>query len=174
MYRFNNDIDNIRLRKYSNRLYMSGLGMITFSIWSVVRYIVMIIQDKELVKSLVVEGDHTKEQLFWGYMVLLVFVLIVLVLIMMVPIYIGRCAMKIGRGKKKRKSVFYIIITILFLISMIIPYLEGDNSELSYGIILSIVAIIIDLTMAFACIEIIYCGIRLRKLDKRIQSGEGK
>lgn len=173
MYQLNNDIDHIKLRKYSNRLSMSGLGMIIFSVWSVLRYVVMIIQDKQYI-DIVIGDEYTIEQKLAGYIVLLIIFTVTLAIVVAIPIYIGRAAMKVGKGKKKKSSIVYIVLTVITLIALIVPYFDGHTHEFEYGLITTIVAIIIDITMTFACIEIIYCGIRVRMLDRKIQSREVK
>ena len=103
--------DSVKLRKYENILTISGIGVIAFGLWSVIKAaLYFIVQPLDIVSIMPTEevqalGDL--KVLMNG--VVLGMILFVLMLDLLLRIYIGRSAIAVGRGRKKKKTIYIIL-----------------------------------------------------------------
>ncbi|MCR4611612.1 MAG: hypothetical protein K5644_06910 [Lachnospiraceae bacterium] len=171
MYKVTNDENSVMLRRHRNRLSMSGMAMIIFSIWSVIRYTIIILQNKDDYNFHLDldEGTPTTVK-FIGYAILLLLTILFLTWGVLPTLLLGRAAIKVGKGKKK--SVVYLVFTAIYIVISILPYAFGEVFEDNQNLILLIVTIILDITMFGACIDILYSGIKVRICEKRIAEKE--
>lgn len=154
-----------QIRKQQNILICSGIGMILFGIWSIIRLVLMrYINESQFISFFrTVEGipESTYEQLVF------IIVLVLLSIDLIVRFYIGRSAINESRGIYK-KHVTYIVIAALYAFSNIL----GDLSQIPAFVSKSITLYefmddIIDITINIATIEIVIAAIKVRKLEKK-------
>ena len=162
MYSASNDENSILQRRYASGLVMCGRAVIILSIWSIVRTMVLYLLNGELAADLAEQGlSRTDKGYYTMVIVILIVVAVVLFLSVIFNIYIGRSAIREGRGKKK--SVMYLVITTIAALAVFWSDVIVNRFDFSNGAFLELSTIIIDATMLFAYVMIIYFSVRLRK-----------
>lgn len=150
-----------KIRKQQNILMYSGIFMIIFGIWSIIRIILMRYMDEnqflDLFSSI---DDLSVEQIETiCFMLLLAF----LILDLCARLYVGLSALKEGRGLYK-KHVTYIIVAFIYAVVFI-----------SYDIIFifeekfvvdDVIDAVLDITTNIATIKIVMASIRVRIYEK--------
>ena len=103
-----------------------------------------------------------------------VFAIYVIVLLL-VHVYIGRSAIKYAKGKKKSMVfiVFTVLITIL-MISSIPDYFDPAVSEGPNTGDTDIAAFFVDMTMLFMLFDMLYSAFRLGRLKKKKKTAEAQ
>ena len=151
------------IRKHQDTLRCSGYAVILFGAWSIIRMVMLRIIDPLKLDSMLtaagMESDVDLETIaFVSLLVLLAFDLLF-------RLYVGRSAIKEGRGEEK--GLFYVILAAGYAgvsvwsdLFYLAGCLFGDNSLKMVGMV------IIDLSTCGAMIEIVISSLRLRKLRR--------
>ncbi len=157
-----------RIRKQQSNLICSGLGMILFGAWSIVRFILMVFFKDgfiyDALNSIEAVQNIPRDLMF---NIIIAIVLFFLFIDFFIRIYVGRVAIGVGRGRY-RKHIAYIIIAIIYaavILSSDINALIGHIN--TGGEMREYVEILIDMTVNIATVEIIIAAIRLRILEKK-------
>lgn len=159
-----------KMRKHQTTLICSGVAVIAFGLWSILRTMMMLIFRKSYFRELLAGNGDIPVELSTKILYITIFVMLILDLLF--RLYAGMKAIREGSGKHRR--ITYIILSILyvaFFVSMDVflffdDYGRGVNIE-------NIAGLIIDLTTQIAFIEIIVSSIALRLYEHRQRSGEG-
>ena len=138
----------IKMRRYQNLLTVSGLGVIIFGLWTVLKTILLLFLQEDMV-------DDLPDGLFYR---VLFFTLIggVLLIDFLIRLFVGLSARAEGFGKKKGYGyiVVAILIAIASLASLVLIFFDtADRSILEL-----IVSFIVEATSMIATVEL---GIRL-------------
>ena len=182
-----NSRDAINLRRCLNNLTMSGLAMILLGIWTAIQAVVRALLSREQVVKFMgfSAGDSglTQQQADdLAYIVFLLAFSFVFVVIFLIHLYIGLNAVREGRGKARRKKKLYLIIAALIALSKITGHIpvgeaegvtmeEAPEEETDLGDIdeNKAISFVMDLTVALACIDMLYAAGRSRMLKKKIE-----
>lgn len=131
-----NDLTAIKLRRYENILTMSGMAVIAFSIWSIIKAAAYFLtQSYDTYKLLGKDFEHEMNDLsntinqqmghdvsstvhFTVSGVILGFVFLVLVLDLLFRYYIGKSAITESKGRHK-KGILYILMAFVVCLSLI-------------------------------------------------------
>lgn len=159
-----------KIRRHQSILICSGLGVIAFGLWGIVKIIMMWYLDPTAFEELVGFASLTQEEQI--YLTVIYAVIAVLVAAdLLIRVYIGRSAVKEGSGQKKR--IFYVIWTAVYLFASV----GGDIDTLmelpTEHMVESVTATVIDLTSCFAMLQIIISSIALRRITAR-QKNKGE
>ena len=152
-----------KLRKNQNILAISGLAVIAFGLWSILKTVVSI---------LLIKGDDGKSLLSdpEGLKILSV-VLIAVGIVMLIEfglrVYIGLSARAESHGKKK--TVLYLILVIPLIIYSGFGVAGLFRTGFTEDILNTIVSILVELTSLFALVELFIRGIRVKQLKKQIE-----
>lgn len=168
MYTALNDEDNIKKRLYGNRLVSSGRALIILGVWSSVKAVITLYMTMPYVLQLVTEGealdgDALKDVSILVWIISAVF----MIAVFLIYFYVGRSAMKNGYGEKR--TVFFLVIDVLLVIGTVISIIVGVGDGID---VLVLASILIDLTVVFASIDILYSAIRLKTIEKKIEEKE--
>jgi len=172
----NNEARQVEIRKLQNTLVVVGSGTIIFSLWTLIKFIgTFIILRKETVAGVIADNQAelagtSDTIIFW---VLGFFMTIFMGVVVLLQIYMGRCAIAEGRGR--RKSPLYLLLAVLMILGNLMSAITilrsvGAPSEDIYGALsadTSISAFIIDLTSVIIMSEMVYSAIRVRQLTQR-------
>ncbi|MBQ3785981.1 MAG: hypothetical protein II799_01780 [Lachnospiraceae bacterium] len=112
----NNSIEEIKYRKYSKRLVISGLAMIMLSVWSFFRFGLEVYSERYVLKGIMRRAveqtpDMTQDDGLWILKIILFSLLIALFLSVLLHLFIGIQAIRDGLGKKN--MVIYLILVVL-------------------------------------------------------------
>lgn len=179
-----NELDRIKLRRYENILIVSGMGVIAFALWSIVRAaIYYITQPIDIVKSMGLEdeleeftagmGAHTAHTVLT--VVSMVAVFLVLAVDVSLRVYVGRSAFADGRAKNKKTPV-YIVLAVLMAISLIwttgldiYNAVEGvEKAAELRDLDTASVSNILNITSLLALVELVIASIMVRRLRKKL------
>ena len=97
-------------------------------------------------------------------LILMAIFVILIAIVFLFHLYIGRSAMKNGYGKKR--TTFYLVLTVIAIISTI----ASDVQIVMEGLdIIDLASMVVDLTVVYACCDILYSAIKLRTIEKKTE-----
>ena len=147
-----------KMRRYQNLLTVSGLGVIIFGLWSVLKSILLLFM-KEGILSEIPDDTFVRVMFF----LILGGILLVDVLI---RLYVGLSARAEGFGKKKGYA--YVIIAILMalasLTSLVLIFFDTNEQSLWE----LIVSVIVEATSLVVTIELLVAAFTVKKLKKEL------
>ena len=149
-----------KMRRYQNLLTVSGLGVIIFGLWSVLKTILLLFM-KEGILSEIPDDTFVRVMFF----LILGGILLVDVLI---RLYVGLSARAEGFGKKKGYG--YVVIAILMALASLtsLVLIFFDSNEQSIWEL--IVSVIVEATSLVVTIELLVAAFTVKKLKK--ETGE--
>ena len=147
-----------KMRRYRNLLTVSGLGVIIFGLWSVLKTILLLFM-KEGILSEIPDDTFVRVMFF----LILGGILLVDVLI---RLYVGLSARAEGFGKKKGYG--YVVIAILMalasLTSLVLIFFDTNEQSLWE----LIVSVIVEATSLVVTIELLVAAFTVKKLKKEL------
>lgn len=147
-----------KMRRYQNLLTVSGLGVIIFGLWSVLKTILLLFM-KEGILSEIPDDTFVRVMFF----LILGGILLVDVLI---RLYVGLSARAEGFGKKKGYG--YVVIAILMalasLTSLVLIFFDTNEQSLWE----LIVSVIVEATSLVVTIELLVAAFTVKKLKKEL------
>ena len=147
-----------KMRRYQNLLTVSGLGVIIFGLWSVLKTILLLFM-KEGILSEIPDDTFVRVMFF----VILGGILLIDVLI---RLYVGLSARAEGFGKKKGYG--YVVIAILMalasLTSLVLIFFDTNEQSLWE----LIVSVIVEATSLVVTIELLVAAFTVKKLKKEL------
>ena len=147
-----------KMRRYQNLLTVSGLGVIIFGLWSVLKTILLLFM-KEGILSEIPDDTFVRVMFF----LILGGILLVDVLI---RLYVGLSARAEGFGKKKGYG--YVVIAILMALASLtsLVLIFFDSNEQSIWEL--IVSVIVEATSLVVTIELLVAAFTVKKLKKEM------
>ena len=147
-----------KMRRYRNLLTVSGLGVIIFGLWSVLKTILLLFM-KEGILSEIPDDTFVRVMFF----LILGGILLVDVLI---RLYVGLSARAEGFGKKKGYG--YVVIAILMALASLtsLVLIFFDSNEQSIWEL--IVSVIVEATSLVVTIELLVAAFTVKKLKKEL------
>ena len=160
------DPDQILLRKYQNTLSISGIAVIAFGVWSVLKLLIFYSINKDLFISEFLKSEDTEELPLFAVIITLG---IVIAIYIFLHLFIGLNARSEARGKKK--GYFYLLFTAVYIVISLISYIDtASSAEDNLDAMLS--SGTIDLTVIYAFFEVIINSLRIKKLQKQLSGSE--
>ncbi|WP_405357361.1 hypothetical protein [Ruminococcus sp.] len=147
-----------KMRRYQNLLTVSGLGVIIFGLWSVLKTILLLFM-KEGILSEIPDDTFVRVMFF----LILGGILLIDVLI---RLYVGLSARAEGFGKKKGYG--YVVIAILMALASLtsLVLIFFDSNEQSIWEL--IVSVIVEATSLVVTIELLVAAFTVKKLKKEL------
>lgn len=147
-----------KMRRYRNLLTVSGLGVIIFGLWSVLKTILLLFM-KEGILSEIPDDTFVRVMFF----LILGGILLIDVLI---RLYVGLSARAEGFGKKKGYG--YVVIAILMALASLtsLVLIFFDTNEQSIWEL--IVSVIVEATSLVVTIELLVAAFTVKKLKKEL------
>lgn len=148
---------DIKIRRLENNLITLGTGIIAFSIWSFIKFMLSYFFVKSNVTEIADDGSAVLIVIMtWG----------VAVLNVLIYLWLGLSARAEGIGKRKR-IIYLIVIGFIITYSVLIVLLEAFLIVyLHTNLLTLIITLIIDLTRLIFLIELLYSSVALRRLRK--------
>ena len=127
-FAYNDKLDK-QYRKVSNGLVVSGMGVVFFGLWSVIKVFAEIsFGELDLFGFLMSGLEDTPEMRALMYAIFVAVILFVILL----HYYIGRCAIQVGSGRKNR--YLYIVLAAFLLYLNIMGFKQYFSTEIDvYG-----------------------------------------
>ena len=179
-----NDPKQIKLRKYENILAISGVAVIAFGVWTIIKsafYLLLqpfdieIFIPPEQLAEMEAEMGPNVDILTSGVIVGAIF--FILFLDLLLRFYIGKSAYADGRARK-RKRVIYVIVAIIMAVAFangiwatVSHLFIGEPTEQSEGVEYMrgvFTSVLLDMTSLLALIELIVSAIQVRRLRKEL------
>ena len=150
-------IKQTKLRKYRDILYIVGTAFIIFGAWSLIQlFLYLTIRRDEM--DLVAEASGFSGMIWLFYVILAAAVVIDVVL----HFYIGLSARSESKTGKRHRA--YIVLTFIPFITYLGGLLLTVLSISEYALFTYVASILIYLTSLFFCFEIIFVGIKVKRL----------
>ncbi len=173
-------MEEAKLRKNEHALVISGVGVIAFGIWSVIKatiYFILIPMEqltktgeRDVVVGLQSLGLTDRGI---GYLIA-VSILFVLMLDFALRLYIGKAAVHDGRRLKKKRFT-YVVLAIIVAASLTSNLVQrcillSSEDALLWGAVMASanVSVIVDITSLLALIEMIVAAIMVRRLRREL------
>ena len=160
--------EQAKKRRLQDTLSIAGSAVIAFSVWSLAKIglFLMLANEKAVREILSVVSDSLSDVNGAKLVTVVYVVLAVIALIdLVVRGYIGMSARAEGRGKKK-PPVYLVIALIVAMMNASSILAIAKGSSFSMSPFDMIVTIAIEATATAALVLVIYCSIRLRRMDK--------
>ena len=175
-YNEKNSPDHIKLRRYSDRLAMSGWGVMVLGLWEAIRALMGVYLNRKLLFDFLYE--NITEVASEARELTIVFVIIILYIVycfaLLMHLYIGVSAMAEGRDKKRRNLYLFFAAAIVFLSLLSFKtFLSGkevQRSQMEMDVDTVFATALLDTAMCLTCIEMLYCAIRSRLLQRKINN----
>lgn len=152
----------VKMRRYQNLLTVSGLGVIAFALWSVLKTIMLMVMKKDDFGKIFddISDDATLKT------IVIVTIAVVLLVDLLIRLFVGLSARAEGFGKKKGYAyiVFAVLLAILSLVSLVLIFFDvGEKSitELT-------VSVIVEATSLIVIIELLVAAFTVKKLKKEL------
>ena len=167
-----NSSENVLKRRLKNNLIYSGVSYMVFGAWSVVR-ILMSLTMTSGVYEYISEGIDRDTFSDTGIkMVFATIIAVLLLLIALFHLYIGTGAVRYAKGRKMRKLYPVVVLASAIFLASSLPDYFGevevygpDTGENTFA------AFLVDLTVLFILIDILYSIIRLKMLKSSSSKG---
>ncbi len=153
--------EKARLRRYENELHISGLGVVVFGIWSVLKTIIQIFMNPDEL------GIDLKDVFsnFVAWITVIVIVAIFCLVITAFHLYIGINASRAARGKNYKKG--YVVATVIvLLINVLSMYAYKDSFQDTKNIETNIASFLVDITSVYVFFVILRSTFVIKKLRK--------
>ena len=160
------DPDRILLRKYKNILSISGIAVIAFGAWSVIKTLVFFSINRDLFNSEFIESAEEEALPLPAVIIALV---IVIALYIFLHLYIGLSARSEASGKKK--GYFYLIFTFVYLVISYISYFQTASDD-EDNLDTLLFSGFVDLTVIYVFFQVIINSLRIKKLNKKFSGSE--
>ena len=159
-----------KLRCYRSSLVTNGIGIITFGLWSIIKFIMSMVMQPINFEDAANDEMADPAAKIIALIIVGAIVVIILAIIFAVHLYIGLSAYKEGINGKK--GSFYLAVAVVMALAicltMTLYFVPHDNTE---GVTMSnIAAFFIDLTTVVILIDTIYAALMSRKLAKKLES----
>lgn len=138
------------IRKYRSILGVSGLAVIVFGIWSIIKGVLSILTDKSLLK---VNGEFSIS--------LTITVIVIVLAELALRLFVGISAIKESRGKRK-SAAYLVFVGILIIFSIASLYMTIAASD-GRDVVEMIVELLMEGTSLLCLIEVMVFSIKLRK-----------
>lgn len=154
------------LRKYENSLSVSGLVVILFGLWSVLKLgLRLVFSTLGLMNT--AEDTIVDPEIQKGFLYLAIAILAVLILELGLRLYIGLTARAESRGKKK--TVVYLIIAVLLAAYSVYSLVALIRSFAAVDFFESLVSVLVELSGLFALAELIFSAIKVKQIRKKME-----
>ncbi len=163
-----NDELNKKQRAYGNHLAVSGLGIIFFGLWSVVKVFAEMAFGSLNLRDFLMEGlEDTAQMRSLMYGIFIVIIIVILLL----HYYIGICAIKVGTGRKKK--YLYLLLAVLLLVVNLSSFEKYLNYETNIDsqLDVTLASFLVDVANCVILINLVYTSIRYNQVRRRL--GEG-
>ena len=159
-----NSID-AKIRKQQSKLICSGLAVILFGVWSIVRTFLLRFIDTEHFIDFFDEYDMILDRFPLSFLFTIVVILMIIDLLF--RIYIGASAINEGMGRAEKK-IAYIIVAVIYMILSVSSDITSIGSYFSGESDMEVLlAAVIDMSIHLATLEIIISAIVNRRLKKK-------
>ena len=179
-----NDPNRIRLRKYENTLTVSGVAVIAFGLWSIIKSgLYFITGNVDILSAFEMEDDIQGLEEFMGTRgahiladaIALGVLFAFLSVDVLIRIYVGRSAVLDGRRVKKG-NVLYVVFAFILIVplatSFITEFIPRENQAVSTSELDMVIASqLLDATSLAALLEMVFASIQVRRLRKKLEIG---
>ena len=155
----------VKLRRYRNLLTVSGLGVIAFGGWSVLKMILVFVMQRDTIEALFAE--MAVDSRVKG--ITIVIVIAIMLIDFLIRIFVGSTARAEGLGKKKGPAyiVFALLLALGSLFSLVLLFVDGDSLSKT-PILQTAISVILEITSMVATIELLVAAFTVKKLEKEL------
>ncbi len=154
-----------RMRRYNRNIEISGLVVIVYGFWTVIKFLIPVIIGTSKVFQLLEMDPQEYEEDKWIIFLILVGLFGVMILS---HYFLGRMAISYARGK--RNKIGFLILAVIILVSTVtfLPeYLTEIQTLKTFEDWDNIIAeFMVDMTLIFVLCDMVISTFRVRKLRK--------
>lgn len=175
------------LRRNEDSLYISGVAVLLFSLWDMVRFTMAVIMNPKMLKQFVENIGINEEDLVIGEAITIIVFAVILLLAVIIRLFIFLGARAESKGGKR--GWIYIIIAALTLIFLIADQVDtfidfvknfmtimdgGEVVNEMAGMDTAAASSLLTITSMFALADIIKSSVTVKRLRKKlnVKSGE--
>lgn len=145
-----------QIRKQQNTLVTSAKAIVVFSVWAMIRMVMLFFLNSELIDRFI-DVDVSRGAV-------LILILILSAFGLLIRIYIARCARREANGDPRQRVFYLVLATILLILAVlsIISMFRADPDDSTFA--MRMAGLVVDITSAVAVLEMILAVIRIRHL----------
>ena len=148
-------------RKLQSALVSSGKGAIILSLWSLIKMVLLYLFDAKDIDNMFEAASV--DMRFKSIVAVMMFIL--LFIDFLFRLYVGRSAIKEGRGK--RKGYFYLVCCVIIICSSVFSiYYVFTEDAYSISVLDTVVSAVIELTALITYLDITVSSIKLKKIRR--------
>ena len=156
-----------KLRKAENNLRISGLAVIAFGVWSIIKFFFNLVLTPEIIFGASYFADMDEEYTTMIFVVIYFF----FALDLLFRSIIGVNAYLEGIGRK-RKSGYLVLACLSFILSAVSLNYFFSPDAYTYSITDAIISIIVECTSCFAMAELVISAFTIRVINRKMEAGK--
>lgn len=153
----------VKMRRYRNLLTVSGLGVIVFGGWSVLKTILVLVMQRDMIEALLAE--MSVNELAGKITIAITFA--IMLIDFLIRLFVGLSARAEGFGKKKGYAyiVFAVLLVLGSLLSLVLVFFD-TGSPAQTPVLQTVVSVILETTSFVVTIELLVAAFTVKKLKK--------
>lgn len=156
------------IKKCESNITITGLGVLVFGMWSVLKFIIQTIYGVDVSAQLAELDVESHEDKLFTMLFVIIFLAIIAFAILLFHSYVGIKAIGYGRGVSSKRG-FLIpagVMAVLNVVSVIM-YFRPKDGTLNFDDTM-IAALLVDITLCYILFDMIFSAIRLGILKKQM------
>ena len=157
----------VKLRRYQNLLTLSGLGVIVFGLWSILKLFLILLLNDDTVSETIKAAEMPDE--FTTRLALYLVLGVIILIDFLMRLFVGLSARSEGFGNKRGNAyvVFAALIALSSLISVVFIFFDTSLTSIS-SVLELIVSVFVEATATVVMIELLVSAITVKKLKKEL------
>jgi hypothetical protein len=156
------------IKKCESNITITGLGVLVFGMWSVLKFIIQTINGVDVSAQLAELDVESHEDKLFIMLFTIIFLAIIAFAILLFHSYVGIKAIGYGRGVSRKRG-FLIpagVMAVLNVVSVIM-YFRPKDGTINFDDT-RIAALLVDITLCYILFDMIFSAIRLGILKKQM------
>ena len=152
------------IRKYNNNIEMSGLGVIAFGIWEVLKFFINIVAGTDDINDYYMLVDDVPTPVV--KVLVVIFLMCFYGGILFLHVYRGFSAIRFARARSNKKTflIWLCLLAIYSICSLAVYIGTGNIREWDDG---DVITIFVELSFMNIIFDIIYSFYRIKKIQKK-------
>lgn len=164
-----------KIRKHQTTLICSGLAVIAFGLWSVVRSFLLFFFNLSFIRAAATEmvlAEHPELSVDLVLVVSAILAILMLGADLIFRLFVGLSALAEGGGKRKR--IVYVVLSALYLVFSLCSDASIVLAELDALTMETVTAVFVDFSSCIAFYEVIRSSLAIRRYERGRNAGQGE
>lgn len=161
-----NDIMDVQLRKYNRNIEISGVAIMVFAVWDVLKDVLSVFFGTESLETFL---GYSVEDVENGRIILALAFSMAIIVIFAGSFYLGRSAVRYARGEKK-SPIFLFWIVVLFISDVTsIPDYFKQSAWQGRQLDDTLASLLLDISFCLLQFDLLYSAVRAHFIKKELK-----